>query len=123
MHDPSNNNCPINADPRNECCACDPPWGEEKSIVLTPNYEGIFRNMLGEALNQSKALTLFDCLPDDLQAQALRAVQRFFAPLNIACQCMVNKQAVEEFREAMNKIVQDIDHTAFDKEAYSCEED
>ena len=26
MHDPSNNNCPRNADPRNESCACDPPW-------------------------------------------------------------------------------------------------
>lgn len=22
MHDPANNNCPRNADPRNECCAC-----------------------------------------------------------------------------------------------------
>ena len=25
MHNPGNNNCPRNADPRNESCACDPP--------------------------------------------------------------------------------------------------
>lgn len=119
MHRPDNNNCPINADPRNESCACDPPYGE---IVLTPDYAHMFKTMLRDALNQSDALMLFDCLPFDRQAQALRAVQRFLAPLNIACQCMTNKHAVELFREALNQIVQDIDKTAGDKEEYHREE-
>jgi hypothetical protein len=89
---------------------------DAREIVLTPAYDHIFRTMLREALNQSDALSLFDCLPFDLQAQALRAVQRFLAPLNIAAQCMTTKEAVEEFREAFSRIVVDIDKTAAGKE-------
>lgn len=84
----------------------------ENEIVLTPDYAHMFKTMMHAALNQSEAASLFYCLPFDLQAQALRAVQRFLAPLNIACQCMTDKHAVELFRESLNQIVQDIDKTA-----------
>lgn len=92
-------------------------WSGE--IVLTPNYEHMFAMMLREAQTQADARTLFDCLGTVKQtAKALRALQRFLAPLNIACQCMTNRQAVERFREALNQIVQDIDKTAGEREEF-----
>lgn len=119
MHDPSNNNCPINADPRNESCNCVSAASVE--ITLTPAFEHMFKTMLREAITQSDASTLFDCVGTvERTALALRAVQRFLAPLNIAAQCMTNNQAVEQFREALNKIVQDIDRTAGQREEF-CE--
>lgn len=93
------------------------PWTD--GIVLTPNYERMFKTMLHQAVIQSEARTLFDSLGTVRQtAKALRAVQRFLAPLNIACQCMTNREAVERFREALNQIVQDIDKTAGEREEF-----
>ena len=93
------------------------PWTD--GIVLTPNYGHMFAMMLREAKMQAEARTLFDCLGTVRKtAQALRAVQRFLAPLNIACQCMTNREAVERFREALNQIVQDIDKTAGEREEF-----
>jgi len=34
------------------------------------------------------------------------------APLNIAAKCMTSREAVEQFRDALNWIVEDIDRTA-----------
>lgn len=84
----------------------------ETEIVLTPNYDHIFRTMLREAQIRAKADTMFDCYSDSREADLLRAVQGFLAPLNIAAQCMTDREAVEKFREALNAIVQDIDKTA-----------
>lgn len=94
----------------------------ENEIVLTPAFEHIFKTMLREAQNQSDADCIFDCLPVDLQTQALRSIQRFLAPLNIAAQCMTNKLAIEQFRDAINLIVQDIDQTAGEREQMAEEE-
>ena len=93
-----------------------------REIVLTPNYEHMFAMMLREAKMHAEAQTMFDCL-DTVRtrklAVALRAVQRFLAPLNIACQCMTNREAVDQFREALNQIVQDIDKTAGEWEDFA----
>lgn len=105
-----------------------PAW--EGEIQLTPAYEHIFATMLREAKMRGEAQTLFDCLDTnhirrDLRqtALALRAVQRFLAPLNIAAQCMTNREAVEHFREAINQIVQDINKTAAEREEFLAQQD
>jgi len=85
-------------------------------IVLTPNYAHLFATMLREARTQSEARRMFDFRPH-IAAEALRAVQRFLAPLNIAAQSMTDRDAVEKFREALNEMVQDIDRTAAQLEA------
>lgn len=102
MHNPSNDNCPMN---------------DEREIVLTPAFEHIFLTMLREARFRADASTMFDCYSDAREANLLRAVQNFLAPLNIAAQCMASKEAVEQFRETINQIVQDIDKTASALEA------
>jgi hypothetical protein len=91
----------------------------ENGIVLTPDFAHMFQVMLREAVTQSGAVTLFDCLGTvERTALALRAVQRFLAPLNIAAQCMTNREAVEQFREALNQIVQDIGRVAGQREEF-----
>ena len=88
-------------------------------FILTPNYEHMFAMMLREAKMHAEARTLFDCLGTVKKtAEALRAVQRFLAPLNIACQSMTNREAVERFRDALNQIVQDIDTVAGEREEF-----
>jgi len=85
-------------------------------IVLTPDYEHMFKTMLLQSQTQAQAKDLFDCIwetaDERLELAALRAVQRFLAPLNIAAKCMTSREAVEQFRDALNWIVEDIDRTA-----------
>lgn len=95
----------------------------ETEINLTPDFKRMFAQMLAEAERQAQAEDLFDCLPHDLRAEALRSVQRFLAPLNIAAQCMTNAKAVGEFREALSRIAVDVDKTAGDLEAEKAEDE
>jgi len=82
-------------------------------IKVTPDYQNLFRNMLEQARLEARARNLFgESLPPDLEPVALRTVQRFLAPLNIAAQCMVTTTAVEQFRDVLHQMVQDIDCTA-----------
>ena len=91
---------------------------EPNQIVLTPNYEGLFKVMLDQAILLADASTLlYPLLADERRGESLRAIQSFLAPLNIAAQCMTTAPAVEKFREALNRIVQDIDRTAGQLEA------
>jgi len=92
---------------------------ETEGFVLTPAYEHIFKTMLHEAKIQAQADCLFDGMLFGGEAQALRTVQRFLAPLNIAAQCMTNREAVEQFREVIAAIVQDIDKTAAQREGWA----
>lgn len=39
MHDPSNNSCPINADSRNECCACAKPLSQKVYVKAENQME------------------------------------------------------------------------------------
>lgn len=91
-------------------------------IQLTPNYANIFRQMLNEAKNQSDPYCLFS-LPARDRAEALRAVQRFLAPLNIAAQCMTDVAAVETYREALAGIVSGINLAAGEIEEAVAEDD
>jgi hypothetical protein len=63
MHNPANNNCPRNADPRNECCACDPVevpafraakmlYSAAKVISLTPHIAAYLAKHDRQALKQ-----------------------------------------------------------------------
>ena len=86
------------------------------TMDVTPAYGQIFRHMIHEAENQSDALVMFGFLECREQAQALRSIQRFLAPLNIAAQCMTDGKSVEQFRDLFNRILRDIDKTAMVRE-------
>jgi len=85
-------------------------------INLMPDFARMFQLMLREVVNQGKAEYVFDCLPSDLQPPALRSIQRFLAPLNIAAHSMTSAEAVQQFRDTLNRIVRDIDQTAAEME-------
>jgi hypothetical protein len=42
----------------------------------------------------------------------LRAVQRWLWPLSMAAQCMTTREAVEEYREAINQLLTGVDRYA-----------
>lgn len=50
MHNPSNNNCPRNADPRNESCACDTPRFSRPLKAPTVHLNGTAKTDLLEQL-------------------------------------------------------------------------
>jgi len=82
-------------------------------ITLTPDFANIFRQMLAEAVRQGDARTIFDSvLAPTQEAEALRAVQRWLAPLNIAAQCMTDRASVDTFRDALAKMATDLDRYA-----------
>lgn len=86
-------------------------------IVLTPNYSNIFRQMIQEARNQGEASSIFrDVRPKAAQVEALRAVQRFLAPLAIAAACMTSTAEVEQLRDALCTINTGIDTRANEME-------
>jgi hypothetical protein len=95
----------------------------EKEIVVTPALDHLFHTMIEEARNQGKAKDMFDALPADLEPVGLRIIQRFLAPLNIAAQCFTKRGEIEQFREVLSQIVQDIDKTAAQLEADLAEVD
>ena len=83
-----------------------------ETMIDLANFKGIFKGMLAEARSQGVARRLFGSLSDEDRAQALREVQRFFAPLAVAAQAMTSVEEVEQLREAMADIIADINKTA-----------
>jgi hypothetical protein len=71
---------------------------------IEPNYDHIFRTMLAEARTQGDPEILFSQMSDQRELEALRAVQRFLAPLAIAANAMHSGAMVEQFREAITEI-------------------
>ena len=94
-----------------------------KETKLTPNYDRMFRLMLQEAKNQSEPVSIFRGLPAAKQAIALRALQRFLAPLSIAACSMTTVQALEEFRTVIGDIVTGVDVMAAQLECGPAAED
>jgi hypothetical protein len=86
---------------------------EPRTITLTPNFERIFKGMLAEAMAQAKASRMFDDIPEASVAEALRAVQRWLAPLTVAINAATSVPDIERVREVMTDILADIDKTAF----------
>jgi hypothetical protein len=52
MHDPSNNSCPRNADPRNECCDCDHPQSGKLKRIKSPRYKTYSLSALHHVVNR-----------------------------------------------------------------------
>jgi hypothetical protein len=65
-HDPGNNSCPRNADPRNECCDCDRQ--PEKRI---PTVEEIRQD---PELGKGSCSTYEECYTDEELAEAIQKV-------------------------------------------------
>jgi len=77
----------------------------------------MFRTMSREAASQGEARSIFRDLPGEHRATALRAVQRFLAPLSIAACSMTSVAEVEEFRTILSDMLKGIDTTAAQMEA------
>lgn len=82
-------------------------------IELTPNYAHMFQVMLKSATEQAEPHSILDySATREQQIAALRSLQAILAPLNIAAQCMTNRESVETFREALAGMVTRIDTAA-----------
>lgn len=78
---------------------------ETNEINLTPDFGRMFDLMLAEASRQGQAKSIFgDILPQRQELDALRAYQRFLAPLAIAANAMTTREAVERFRDAVTEL-------------------
>jgi hypothetical protein len=80
---------------------------DKNEIILTPDFDHIFTQMLREARTQAEDVfrATRSGMSETGEAEALRAVQRWFAPLAIAAHSMTSREAVERFREAMGEIL------------------
>lgn len=85
---------------------------ETREIDLTPDFKGIFQQMMREAQAQAVAwqnnLTGRDQPVDVQMAENLRAIQRWFWPLAMAANAMPSVVEVEQFRTLMAEILADI---------------
>ena len=89
-----------------------------ESITFTPNYDGVFRQMLAEAQRRATpAANMFADLADAQRARALRDLQRWFAPLTVATQCATRVPQIEDVRNLMADILTAIDTLAASLEA------
>lgn len=89
---------------------------EPREIDLTPNYKGIFKTMLEELKRQGKAENWFESFSVTREAEALRSIQRFLAPLAIALNAATSVAEIEELRGAVTDVLGDVDRAAAEKE-------
>lgn len=72
--------------------------------------------MLRDAREQANARLIFEGFEPVYQAQALRRVQRWFAPLAVALNAASSVVEIEQLRSLMTDILADIDQTAAARE-------
>lgn len=73
-----------------------------REIKLEPDYKALFRTMLAELKNQGQPRSMFgEILPAKQELEALRAVQRFIAPLAICSNSATAVVEIEELRTAL----------------------
>lgn len=79
-----------------------------REINLTPDFGRMFDLMIREAKNQGQPSSIFRDLAQPQELEALRALQRFLAPLAIAANSMTNSKAVERFRDVVAELASDL---------------
>jgi len=85
----------------------------KKGLEIKPDFAAMFRTMIEDAGRQGVGL-LFARLTDRaMRAEALRDVQRWFAPLTIAANAASNPAEMERLRDVMAAILSEIDQTAY----------
>jgi hypothetical protein len=96
-----------------------PKFGEIKKITvsdrmldLTPNFKGIFKGMLVEAVRKADAEEMFSDLKMSEQASDLRQVQNWLAPFNAALHAASSVEEIEDLRRALAQIVAGVDDVA-----------
>ena len=87
-----------------------------QKLDITPNYKAIFERMLGEARHFGNGSKLFASWSYAREAEALRAIQRFLAPLNVALNAMSSQEDLEALKAALGEIVVSIDQAAREAE-------
>ena len=93
-----------------------------ESINITPNFNAMFRVMLAETKEAmfrgmlAQAKIQGDSLDQHEELAALRAFQRFFAPLTIALNCATTAGEINELRAIMADALAVIDRRATELE-------
>lgn len=73
-----------------------------REINIEPNYKALFRNFLSEFKTQAQPRAMFgEFLVPGQELAALRAVQRFFAPLAICANSATMIPEIEELRAVL----------------------
>jgi hypothetical protein len=87
----------------------------EKGILLTPDYAGLFRQFLKDARYNGMQLpeNINELLPlAGDAAKVLRIVRGVIAPLNIALMSATDRQSIEQLREVLCDITTHLNRKA-----------
>lgn len=81
---------------------------ETREINLTPDFGRMFDLMIREAQNQGQPRSIFRDLAQPQELEALRALQRFLAPLAIAANSMTDAKTIGRFRDVVTELSSDL---------------